>query len=62
MDRREAAKKVFEAQRRFEALGMVNTYGKTPEERLELAADYQLARLDLIHAENELSRIDRYNA
>jgi len=61
MDKKEAAKKVYEARQRLEAIGMVKTYGKTPEERIELITASQMARLDLISAEHQLQIIEKSN-
>lgn len=52
-----ALKAYGQANERVKALGMVNTYGKTPEERLELDREYGQAITDAVRAKAALDAL-----
>ena len=51
-----ASEALTKARDKYIGLGMVNTYGKTPEERIRLDKDYDLAFAELREAETNLTK------
>lgn len=44
----------FEAEQRYKALGMVNTFGRTQEELKQIKRDYVIAQTEMIEARQDL--------
>jgi len=45
---------VFEAEERYKMLGMLNTHGRTQDERKEMNRDYVIAQTEMIEARQAL--------